>query len=245
MTEEVKAWWELTAEWFQDEIDLDIGVNWTGSTTDDDLTLLDDVAGADVLELGCGGGQCSVALARRGANVTGIDLSAEQLSFARGLADEYDVNVEFLQGDVTDLGMFPDDAFDVAFNAYVLQWIDDLATCFCETHRVLRPGGRFVFAMPHPVYPLADPDSHTVEESYFDTGRQVTQYDDLDQEMVTYRHRVSDVHNALVGAGFRVERIREPGSDDPDDYKEGPWGEEQPALLAKLPSTLVFEARAE
>ena len=86
MTEEVKAWWELTAEWFQDEIDRDIGVNWTGSTTDDDLTLLDDVAGADVLELGCGGGQCSVALARRGANVTGIDLSAEQLSFARDLA---------------------------------------------------------------------------------------------------------------------------------------------------------------
>ena len=245
MTEEVKAWWELTAEWFQDEIDLDIGVNWTGSTTDDDLTLLDDVAGADVLELGCGGGQCSVALARRGANVTGIDLSAEQLSFARDLAAEYDADVGFLQGDVTDLSTFPDERFDVAFNAYVLQWVDDLATCFCETHRVLRPGGRFVFAMPHPVYPLADPDSHTVEESYFDTGRQVTQYDDLDRDMVTYRHRVSDVHNALVGAGFRVERIREPGSDDPDDYEAGPWGEEQPALLAKLPSTLVFEARAE
>jgi SAM-dependent methyltransferase len=243
MTEEVKAWWELTAEWFQDEIDRDIGVNWTGSTTDDDLTLLDDVAGADVLELGCGG-QCSVALARRGANVTGIDLSAEQLSFARGLAAEHDVDVALVQGDVTDLGV-RDDAFDVAFNAYVLQWVDDLAACFRETHRVLRPGGRFVFAMPHPVYPLADPDTHTVEESYFDTGRQVTQYDDLDQEMVTYRHRVSDVHNALIRAGFRVERIREPGSDDPDDYETGRWGEEQPALLAKLPSTLVFEARAE
>jgi ubiquinone/menaquinone biosynthesis C-methylase UbiE len=245
MTEEVKAWWELTAEWFQDEIDLDVEVSWTGPGSTADLTLLDDVAGADVLELGCGGGQCSVALARRGANVTGIDLSAEQLSFARDLAAEYDVDVGFLQGDVTDLSTFPDERFDVAFNAYVLQWVEDLATCFRETHRVLRPEGRFVFSMPHPVYPLADPDSHTVEESYFDTGRQVTQYDDLDRDMVTYRHRVSDVHNALVGAGFRVERIREPGSDDPDDYEAGPWGEEKPALLAKLPSTLVFEARAE
>jgi SAM-dependent methyltransferase len=244
MTEEVKAWWELTAEWFQDEIDLDVEVGWTGPGNTADLTLLDDVAGADVLELGCGGGQCSVALAERGANVTGIDLSAEQLSFARDLAAEHDADVEFLQGDVTDLGV-RDDAFHVAFNAYVFQWVDDLAACFRETHRVLRPEGRFVFSMPHPVYELADPDTHEVAESYFDTGRQVTPQPDLDRDMVTYRHRVSDVHNALVGAGFRVERIREPGSDDPDDYEAGPWGEEQPALLAKLPSTLVFEARAE
>ncbi|WP_436926331.1 class I SAM-dependent methyltransferase [Halosimplex amylolyticum] len=245
MTEEVKEWWDLTAGWFQDEIDLDVGVNWTGTTSDDDLTLLSDVAGKDALELGCGGGQCSVALAQRGANVTGLDLSEEQLSFARDLAAEHDVDVEFVQGDVTNLEMFPDDSFDVAFNAYVFQWVGDLAACFRETHRVLRPGGRLVFSMPHPVYDLADPETHRVEESYFDTGRQVTTYDDLDSDMVTYRHRISDVHNALTGAGFRVERLLEPGSDDPGHYEEGPWGEHRPELLAKLPSTLIFEARAE
>ncbi|MFC7197417.1 class I SAM-dependent methyltransferase [Halosimplex aquaticum] len=245
MTEEVREWWELTARSFQEDIDLDVGVNWTGTTTDDDLSLLPDVAGEDVLELGCGGGQCSVKLAQRGANVTGLDLSAEQLSFARDLAAEHDADVEFVQGDVTDLGTFPDDAFDVAFNAYVFQWVGDLAACFREAHRVLRTDGRFVFSMPHPVYGLAEPESHRVEESYFDTGRQVTAYDDLGADMVTYRHRVSDVHNALVDAGFRVERVREPGSDDPADYEEGPWGERRPELLAKLPSTLIFEARQE
>jgi SAM-dependent methyltransferase len=244
MTEEVKEWWELTARWFQDDADLDVGVNWTGLGVDDDLRLLLDVAGKDVLELGCGGGQCSVALAERGANVTGIDLSAEQLDFARDLAAERDTDVEFLQGDVTGLP-FADGGFDVAFNAYVFQWIDDLTACFREAHRVLRESGRFVFSMPHPVYELADPESHEVEGSYFDTGRQVTAQDDLETDMVTYRHRVADVHNALVGAGFRVEQMLEPGSDDPDDYEEGPWGERRPELLAKLPSTLVFEARAE
>ncbi|WP_459191225.1 class I SAM-dependent methyltransferase [Halosimplex sp. J119] len=244
MTEEVREWWELTARWFQEDADLDVGVNWTGLGTDDDLTLLLDVAGRDVLELGCGGGQCSVALAERGASVTGLDLSAEQLAFARDLAGERDADVEFLQGDVTDLG-FADDSFDVAFNAYVFQWVGDLAACFREAHRVLRPAGRFVFSMPHPVYGLADAESHRVEGSYFDTGRQVTPQDDLDVDMVTYRHTVSEVHNALVGAGFRVERLLEPGSDDPDDYEEGPWGERKPELLAKLPSTLIFEARAE
>ncbi|QLH76729.1 methyltransferase domain-containing protein [Halosimplex rubrum] len=244
MTEEVKEWWELTARWFQDDIDLDVGVNWTGMSADNDLRLLLDVAGKDVLELGCGGGQCSVALAERGANVTGIDLSTEQLAFARDLSDERDTDVAFRQGDVTDLGMFDDDSFDVAFNAYVFQWVEDLAACFREAHRVLRSGGRFVFSMPHPVYGLADPESHEIEESYFDTGRQVTPQDDLDVDMVTYRHSVADVHNALVGAGFRVERMLEPGSADPDDYEEGPWGEHRPELLAKLPSTLIFEGRA-
>ncbi|MFB6081688.1 MAG: class I SAM-dependent methyltransferase [Halanaeroarchaeum sp.] len=245
MTEDVKEWWELTARWFQDDADLDVGINWTGLGTDDDLRLLLDVAGKDVLELGCGGGQCSIALAERGANVTGIDLSEEQLAYARDLADERDADVEFLQGDVTDLGTFPDDDFDVAFNAYVFQWVDDLAACFRETHRVLRPDGRFVFSMPHPVYGLVDAETHHVEESYFDTGRQVTPQDDLDVDMVTYRHRIGDVHNALVGAGFRVERLLEPGSADPGDYEAGPWGERTPELLAKLPSTVVFEARAE
>ncbi|QPV64534.1 class I SAM-dependent methyltransferase [Halosimplex litoreum] len=244
MTEEVKTWWEQTARWFQADIDLDVGVNWTGMSADDDLRLLLDVADKDVLELGCGGGQCSVALAQRGASVTGIDLSTEQLAFARDLADEYDADVDFVQGDVTDLAMFPDSTFDVAFNAYVFQWVDDLTACFRETNRVLRSGGRFVFSMPHPVYGLADPETHEVEESYFDTGRQVTPQDDLDVDMVTYRHSVADVHNALVGAGFRVERMLEPGSSDPDDYEEGPWGEHRPELLAKLPSTLIFEARA-
>lgn len=243
MTEEVKAWWELTAEWFQEDIDLDVGLNWTGMSAERDL--LDDVAGAEILELGCGGGHCSIALALRGANVTGIDVSRAQLRHARDLAAEHDADVEFLQADVTDLGMLPAERFDVAFNAYVFQWVADLEACFEETHRVLRPGGRFVFSMPHPIYELADPETHRVEESYFDTGRRVFENDDLEQDTVTYRHRVSDVYNALVDAGFRVERMREPGSDDPGEYEEGPWGENKPELLAKLPRTLLFEASAE
>ena len=242
MTEEVREWWELTARWFQDDIDLDVGVNWTGVSADTDLELLGDVEGADVLELGCGGGQCSVALADRGATVTGVDLSQEQLAYARELATDHGADVAFLGGDVTDLGLV-DDSFDIVFNAYVFQWVDDLGACFRETARVLRPGGRFVFAMPHPVYGLADPESHRVEESYFDTGRQVESVEDVETDMVTFRHRVSDVYNALVEAGFRVERMREPGSSDPDDYEEGPWGENRPELLAKLPKTLIFECR--
>lgn len=59
--------------------------------------------------------------------------------------------------------------------------------------------------MPHPIYEIADPETHRIEESYFDTGRHVEEQADLDADMVTYRHRVADVHNGLVDAGFTVE----------------------------------------
>ena len=247
MTEEVKRWWEETARWFQADIDLDVGINWTGTGNESsDLDLLTDVAGADVVELGCGGGQCTVELARRGADVVGVDLSREQLGYAGDLVAEHGVGgaVALLEGDLTALSLAAGQ-FDVAFNCWVFQWVGDLDAAFAEAARVLRPGGRFVFATPHPVYGLADPETGEVVESYFDTGRQATTEDGLDADQVTYRHRVSDVYAALVDAGFRVEQLLEPGSADPDDYEEGPWGELTPELTSKLPTTLVVDASLE
>jgi len=77
VTDEVRRRWEETARWFQADLDLPVAVNWDGlgELTEADLGLLGDVAGADVVELGCGGGQCAVALAERGADVVGVDLS--------------------------------------------------------------------------------------------------------------------------------------------------------------------------
>jgi SAM-dependent methyltransferase len=241
MTEEVRAWWDEVAAGFQADIDLDVGVNWLGFGNGD-LVVLDDVAGADVLELGCGGGQCAVALAERGADVTGVDFSGAQLDYARDLAAEHGVDVDFLQGDVTALPVV-DACFDVAFNAWVFQWVPDLAAAFAETSRVLRPGGRFVFSMPHPFYEVVDPESHEIAESYFDTGRRVTSHDGVGADEVLYRHTVEGVYDALVTTGFEVEHLREPGSSDPADHDEGPWGILQPELMAKVPTTLLVEAR--
>lgn len=241
MTEEVRAWWDEVAAGFQADIDLPVGVNWLGFG-DGDLELIGDVAGRDVVELGCGGGQCSVALADRGADVVGVDLSTSQLDYARELAAEHGVEVEFLQGDVTALPL-ADESVDVAFNAWVFQWVPDLSAAAVEAHRVLRPGGRFVFSMPHPLYEVVDPETHEVVESYFDAGRCVFDHEDTDADEVLYRHTVSEVYGAVVGAGFDVERLREPGSSDPEDYEDGPWGVVQPDLMAKVPTTLAVEAR--
>ena len=76
-----------------------------------------DVAGMDVVELGCGTAYFGAWLARRGARVTGIDNSAEQLKTARRLQDEHDLHFPLIHGNAEDTGL-PDASFDLAVSEY-------------------------------------------------------------------------------------------------------------------------------
>lgn len=241
MTREVREWWETTSQWFQNDLQHPVELRW--GRTNPDESLIESVEGLDVLELGCGGGQCSIALAERGATVTGIDLSRAQLDYAASLLTDRDPDgiVSLVEGDVTTLP-FTANAFDLVFNASVFQWVGDIEAAFRHVARVLRPDGRFVFSTPHPYFDIVDPDSHRVEDSYYDTGRQVETDTDLDLDMVTFRHAVGDIHAALTTAGFRVDRVIEPGTSDSDDYEPGPWGETPVDLQAKLPTDVIFDA---
>jgi SAM-dependent methyltransferase len=239
--EETRAWWNETSGYFQEEYEIPVGVHYGPGTPDDDgLGLLGDVAGDDVVELGCGGGQCSVGLARRGAaSVTGVDLSSAQLDFAADLVAERGVSVDLVEGDVTALPL-ADDCADLAFSAYAFQWVDDLTACFAEAARILRDDGRFVFSLPHPFYNVFDPESGDRFRSYFDTGELRYDHDGLDATEVLYRRRVSDVHAALREAGFVVDRMLEPGSADAADYDD--VGKFHGELMSDVPATLVVRA---
>ena len=103
-----------------------------------------DWSGKDVLDLGCAGGFMSEALARRGAEVTGIDPAAQAIAAAKthaeqeGLAIRYDVGVgEHLP--------YPANAFDAVVCVDVLEHVEDLEKVIAESARVLKPGGLFLF----------------------------------------------------------------------------------------------------
>jgi 2-polyprenyl-3-methyl-5-hydroxy-6-metoxy-1,4-benzoquinol methylase len=81
------------------------------------LHVLGDVTGRDVLELGCGGARWSVALARTGARVVGLDLSGRQLDHARRLLQETGVRVPLVQASSEALPL-ADASFDVVFCDY-------------------------------------------------------------------------------------------------------------------------------
>jgi len=249
---ETRRLWDQWSEAFQEAWNAETGESerrpapihyGPGFPEDRRLAFLPDLEGAAVVELGCGGGQASVGFARRETGrVVGVDFSREQLDAARGLRDEYAVTAEFVGGDVSALPLAAD-SFDLAFSSWVYHMVEDLNVAFREASRVLRGGGSFVFAMPHPFYELFDPAAGELERSYFDSSPVRKSIGDLEPSLVEYQRGVGEIHEALREAGFEVEQLYEPGSMDPDAYREQ-WSH-KPELMAQVPPTLVFRAVAE
>lgn len=126
--------------WARDEITWGIWHN-----READLHLLpDDLAGLDVIDLGCGTGYFSAWLARRGAKPVGIDNSPNQLATARELQREFGLEFPLMLGNAEHVP-YPDASFDLALSEYgAALWADPYAWV-PEAARLLRPGGRLVF----------------------------------------------------------------------------------------------------
>ena len=101
------------------------------------LDALAPVEGRSVLEIACGTGRFTVALAERGADIVGLDISAEMLAQGHARARRADQRVEFLRGDAGRLP-FPDDSFDAVFAMRFFHLADTPAAYLSEMARVAR-----------------------------------------------------------------------------------------------------------
>src|SRR5580704_16317608 len=108
------------------------------------LGVLGDVAGLDVVELGCGTAYLSAWLARRGARPTGVDLTAAQLDTARRCQDRFGVRFPLVEADAGDTSL-PGRSFDLAVSECGASLWCDPNRWVPEAARLLRPGGRLVF----------------------------------------------------------------------------------------------------
>lgn len=246
MEDDARAWWNGWAEQFQEAYgggEIEIGIDWgPGAPKDDDMGLLGDLEGKKAIELGCGGAQFGIAVAERGADVTGVDISAAQLSYARKHADEREQDITFVESSVTDMPMIPDETYDLAFSAFAFQWVEDLQACFEEAYRVLKPGGKLVFSVDHPFYKIVDPETHAFSRSYFDDSPRRQYSEAVDAEMVIYRRKIGETVNLLLETGFHIEGVHEPGYDTPDDYVSE-FGSFDPDLMATVPPTVIYSGR--
>ena len=189
-----------------------------------ELEEVGNVAGRSLLHLQCHIGVDTLSWARLGARVTGVDFSEASLSVARSLAAELGLNARFLAANVYDLPelLYEPGGFDVVFTSYgVLCWLPDLTAWAHVAARYLRPGGAFHIVEFHPFAGVFDDENRTdliirypyfysKEPLEFETrGSYAEPMADITTHGFEWSHPLSDVVNALIGAGLRIEHVRE------------------------------------
>ncbi|MBA2697179.1 MAG: class I SAM-dependent methyltransferase [Nocardioidaceae bacterium] len=217
---------------------------WSPEGVDEaDVRLLGDIEGRRVLEIGCGAGQCARWLRAQGTEAVGIDLSHRQLQHSRRLDGETSLAVPVACATATALP-FSDGSFDLACSAFgALPFIVDIRTALREVARVLRPAGRFVFSVVHPmrqVFP-DDPSERGlwVSRSYFDDSAYVESDADGFATYVEPVHTLGEWVAAITAAGLRIDSLLEPRWPAGHTRVWGAWG---PIRGAYLPGTAIFSA---
>lgn len=198
------------------------------------LSLLPDVQGMQVLDLGCGPGVYTEWLIEHGAQVTALDASPSMLRMAKERVGE---NARFVQADFGQpLSMFEDGSFDLIVSALALHYVEDWYALFKELYRILRSPGTLVFSGDHPCDPLLLDKAR----DYFSVERIEFVWRGFGEPVVmpSYRRSLAYTLNPLLEAGFILEHILEPlptdefRHTDPDGY----------AQLCKMPIFMCVKA---
>jgi SAM-dependent methyltransferase len=247
-----RSWWDAEADDYQAEHGTFLA---GGSTVGDfvwcpeglreaDVHLLGGVAelvGRRVLEVGAGAAQCSRWLATVGARPVALDLSAGQLRHARAQAGAAGVSVPLVQADATRLP-FADASVDLACSAFgAVPFVADSVALHREVGRVLRPGGRWVFSVNHPMrWCFRDdpgPEGLVVERSYFDRSAYL-EIGSSGRPLYVESHRtMGDRIRELRDSGFTVLDVIEP--EWPAGHSRE-WGQWSPLRGQLFPGTAIF-----
>jgi SAM-dependent methyltransferase len=240
-----RSWWDGAAKDYQDEHGEFLGdadFMWCPERVrESDARLLGEVAGKLVLEVGAGAAQCSRWLVANGAHAVGLDLSGSQLRHARTLDQRTGIATTLVQADAARLP-FSDAGFDLACSAYgAVPFAVDSAAIMAEVARVLKPSGRWVFAVTHPIrWCFADdpgPGGLVARTSYFDRRPYVEQDDAGVATYVEHHRTLGDRIREILAAGLVVDDVIEP--EWPDDH-DRPWGQWSPLRGKLLPGTAIF-----
>jgi SAM-dependent methyltransferase len=194
-----------------------------------------EVAGLSLLHLQCQIGADSVSWARRGAHVTGVDLSPVAIQIATELACDVGVDTQFLVSDVMRLDEVLVGEWDIIYASRgILGWLPDLTSWAQLVHRFLAPGGIFYLTDMHPMARALDDSSpevrlgrpywhrpepirHDVRGSYADPNAHVES-----TNKYLWTHSVGDLLTAIAGAGLHLEF-----------FHEFPWLDRQLPCLVK------------
>ncbi len=216
--------------------------------------------GLHALELGCGGGQNSVWLAKCGLSCDAFDISAEQLKHAQTLADREGVKISFAKGELDRWPTCFKGPYDLIHSSHAMEFADDPAGVIIRAANALRPGGTLVISTVHPLYngdwvegvdAKGNPDGMGLFlRNYFNPPDDIRRKNGR-IEVISRAYPVSSWFRWMRDAGLDVVAIEEPAELDeilPDGSKAKPpytnvdWANTE-GELAAIPGTLIIVAR--
>ncbi len=124
------AWYTDKKGSFVDKVETELAFN-----------MMEIKKGMKILDVGCGTGNFSVKLAKKGCSVTGIDVSDEMLSIARKKASDLNLDIELMNMNVNNLS-FDDNTFDGIISMTAFEFIEDAPKALKELLRVVKKGGQ-------------------------------------------------------------------------------------------------------
>ncbi|GAA2320664.1 SAM-dependent methyltransferase [Streptomyces violaceusniger] len=259
-----RGWWDRNADEYQEEHGAFLGDDrfiWGPEGLDEAeaglLGPVEALKGRDVLEVGAGAAQCARWLAAQGARPVALDLSHRQLRHARRIDAEAAASggsgasgparagdaagVALVQADATALP-FRDGSFDLACSAYgAVPFVAEPVRVMREVRRVLRPGGRWVFSVTHPIrWAFPDepgPEGLSIAASYFDRTPYVEQDESGRAVYVEHHRTLGDRVRDVVAGGFRLVDLIEP---EWPAWNHQEWGGWSPLRGNLIPGTAIF-----
>lgn len=183
-----------------------------------ELNEIGDVKGRSLLHLQCHFGMDTMSFSRMGAKCTGIDLSDEAIKLAKETNDELKLDAKFICCNVYDTSEVVKEQFDIVFTSYgTIGWLPDLDPWAKVIAERLKPGGFFYMAEFHPVVWMFD-DDFTHIKYYYDNKELIVMEDqptytgdknEITGKEYSWNHSISEVLNALINAGLKIEFFNE------------------------------------
>jgi SAM-dependent methyltransferase len=210
-----------------------------------DVPRLGDISGLDTVHLQCHIGTDTISLARLGARMTGLDISAPALEVGRQLAASAGVDVRFVQSELYSApAVLGEGAFDLVFTGIgALCWIPDIRAWADVVAALLRPGGRLHIREGHPMlWSLADarvdgllvvdlPYFERPEPVVWDEDGTYVETDTVFSKNVTHEwnHGLGEIVSALFANGMQLTLFEEhdsvPWEAFPGQMKDAGGGE--------------------